>query len=112
LVAGPFKYLVRAVSKSDATVIGFRSNDAIRKPKSTQVGNVKKIVLRSLLFWLLLTAVISIAMVFRPGLDLAQVHDDYMGFWDYRSAFFLAVWVPISMPVWALATFVVTKFKR
>jgi hypothetical protein len=52
--------------------------------EDTGSGSVKKIVLRSLLFWVLLTTVVSVAMVFRPGLDLAQSHGDYMGYWDYR----------------------------
>jgi hypothetical protein len=42
---------------------------------------------------------------------LTQSYDDYMGYWDYRLAFFLVFWCPISLPVWALATYVVTKFK-
>jgi hypothetical protein len=80
--------------------------------EDTGSGSVKKIVLRSLLFWVHLTTVVSVAMVFRPGLDLAQSHGDYMGYWDYRLAFFLTVWIPISLPVCALATYVITKFKR
>jgi heme/copper-type cytochrome/quinol oxidase subunit 2 len=68
-------------------------------------------MLRSLLLWILLTAVVSVAVVFRPGLDLAKAHDDYQGYWDFRLAFFMVIWVPISLPVWALATYVVAKFK-
>ncbi len=72
---------------------------------------MKKIVLRSFLLWILLTIIVSVAVAFRPGLDLAKAHDDYMGYWDYRLAFFLIVWVPVSTPIWALGTYVVSKFK-
>jgi hypothetical protein len=75
-------------------------------------GRVKTIMLRSLLFWVLLTTVVSVGVVVRPGLDLTRAHDDYLRYWDYRLAFFWAVWVLVSLPVWALATYVVTKFKR
>ena len=75
-------------------------------------ASVKRTVVHSALIWVLLTCLISVVMIFRPGLDLAQVKDDYMGYWDFRLVFFLATWIPVSLPVWAFATYVTAKFKR
>ena len=70
---------------------------------------MKKVVYRSLLFWVLLTSLIGAWFVFRPGSDLAQTRDDYMGYWDYRLLFFLVFWVPVSLPVWALVTYALAR---
>jgi hypothetical protein len=69
----------------------------------------KTILVRSILIWLALTVVLATTAVLRQGLDLTQAHDDYMGYWDYRLAFFLIPWVGISLPVWAVGTWVALK---
>jgi hypothetical protein len=51
-------------------------------------------------------------MIFIPaGLDLARIRDDYMGYWDFRLAFFLIPWIGISLPLWAFGTWMVIRRK-
>ena len=49
-------------------------------------------------------------MVFIPsGLDLGRIRDNYMGYWDFRLVFFLVPWIGISLPFWALGTWLVAR---
>jgi hypothetical protein len=68
------------------------------------------VVLRSILIWLAVTVSACAAMIFiPPGLDLGHIRDDYMGYWDFRLAFFLVPWIGISLPPWALGTWLVAR---
>jgi uncharacterized membrane protein len=70
----------------------------------------KSVILRSALLWLAVTVSLSIVIVFMRGrLDLVRAQDDYMAYWDYRLVFFLIPWIGLSLPVWMIGTWLMSR---